>query len=49
MVIGLWATRILKVCRMREMFSDMLFIYGIGAVVVGVPLSLASVVVVVSR
>ena len=34
-------------CRMREMFSDMPFKYGIVAVVVGVALSLASVVVVV--
>ena len=34
-------------CRMREMFSDMPFKYGIVAVVVRVALSLASVVVVV--
>ena len=34
---------------MREMFSDMLFMYGIVAVVVGVALSLASVVVVVGE
>ena len=33
-------------CRMREMFSDMPFKYGIVAVVVRVALSLASVVVV---
>ena len=33
-------------CRMREMFSDMPFMYGLVAVVVGVALSLASVVVV---
>ena len=33
--------------RMREMFSDMLFIYGIVTVIVGVVLSLVSVVVVV--
>ena len=36
-------------CRMREMFSDMPFKYGIVAVVVRVALSLASVVVVVGR
>ena len=35
-VIGLWATRILNGCRMREMFSDMPFMYGIVTVVVGV-------------
>ena len=44
-VIGLWATRILNGCRMREMFSDMPFMYGIVAVVVWVASSLASVVV----
>ena len=33
-------------CRMRGMFSDMPFVYYILAVVVGVALSLASVVVV---
>ena len=38
--------QILNVCRMREMFSDMPFMYGIVAVVVGVAFSLASVVVV---
>ena len=32
-------------CRMREMFSDMPFMYGMVAVVVGVALSLALVVV----
>ena len=32
--------------RMREMFSDMSFMYGIVAVVVGVALSLASIIVV---
>ena len=42
MVIDFWATRILKGCRMQEMFSDMPFMY----VVVGVALSLASAVVV---
>ena len=46
MVIGLLATRILNGRKMREMFSDMPFMYGIVAVVVGVALSLASVVVV---
>ena len=46
MVIGLRATRILNGCRMHEMVSDMPFMYGIVAVVVGVALSLASVVVV---
>ena len=45
-IIGLWATRILNGCRMREIFSDMPFMYGIVAVVVGVALSLASVVVI---
>ena len=30
-VIGLWATRILNVCRMRKMFSDMPFMYGMVA------------------
>ena len=40
MVVGLRATRILNGCRMREMFSDMLFMYGIIAVAVGVALSL---------
>ena len=38
--------RILNGCRMCEMFSDMPFMYGIVAVVTGVVLSLASVVVV---
>ena len=33
-------------CRMHEMFSDMPFMYGMVAVVVGVALSLALVVVV---
>ena len=33
-------------CRMREIFSDMPLMYGMVAVVVGVALSLASVVVV---
>ena len=46
MVIGLCATRILNGCRMHEMFTDITFMYGIVAVVVGVALSLASVVVV---
>ena len=46
MVIGFRETRILNVCGMREMFSDMPFMYGIVAMVVGVVLSLASVVVV---
>ena len=46
MVIGLRATRILNGCRMREMFLDMPFMYCIVAVVVGVALSLASLVVV---
>ena len=32
-VMGLWVTRILKGCRMREMLSDMLFMYGMVAVV----------------
>ena len=44
--MGFRATWILNVCRMREMFSDMPFMYGIVAVVVGVALSLALVVVV---
>ena len=39
MVVGLWAMRILKGCRMRGMFSDMLSMYGIIAVVVGVAVS----------
>ena len=46
MVIGLWATRIFKGCRMREMSSDMPFMYGIVSVVVGVTVSLVSVVLV---
>ena len=33
-------------CKMHEMFSDMPFMYGIVAVVVGVAFSLASVVLV---
>ena len=33
-------------CRIRKMFSDMPFMYGIVAVVIGIALSLASVVVV---
>ena len=37
-------TRILNDCRMREIFSDMLFMHGIVAVVVRVALSLTSVV-----
>ena len=38
--------RILNGCTMHEMFSDMPFVYGIVAVVVGVALSSALVVVV---
>ena len=45
-IIGSWATWILNGCSMREMFSDMPFMYGIVAAVVGVALSLSSVVVV---
>lgn len=44
--MGLWATRILKGSKMREMFSDMPFMYGMVAVVVGVAVSFVSVVVV---
>ena len=33
---SLWAMQILKGCRMQEMFTDMLFMYGIVALVVGV-------------
>ena len=44
--MGLLATRILNGRRMREMFSDMPSMCGIVAVVVGVALLLASVVVV---
>ena len=33
---GLWVMQILKGCRMQEMFADMLFMYGIVALVVGV-------------
>ena len=40
------ATRMLNGCGMCEMFSDMPFTYGIVSVVVGVTLSLVSVVVV---
>ena len=47
--MGLYATRIMNGCRMREMFSDMPFKYGIVAVVVRVTFSFASVVVVVGR
>ena len=45
-MIGLWTTRILKGCRKREMLSDMPFMYGIVAVVVGVAVSFISVVLV---
>ena len=45
-LMGLWATRILNGCRMRETFSDILSICGRVAVVVGVALSLALVVVI---
>ena len=45
-VMGLWTTWILKGCRMREMSSDMLFMYGIVAVSVGVAVSFISVVLV---
>ena len=31
--MGLWAMRLLNGFRMREMFSDMLFMYGVVAVV----------------
>ena len=34
-VVGLWAMRILKDCKLREMFSDLPFMYGIVVVVVG--------------
>ena len=45
--MGLWATRIsLKGCKIREMFSDMPFMYGMVAVVVGIAVSFVSVVVV---
>ena len=44
--MGLWTTWILKDCRMREMLSDMLFMYGIVAVSVGVGVSFLSVVLV---
>ena len=40
------STRILKDCRIREMFSNMPFMYGVVAGLVGAALSLASVVVV---
>ena len=33
---SLWAMQILKGCRMQEMFTDMLFMYGIVSLVVGV-------------
>ena len=39
-------TRILNGCRMREMFSDMPFMFGVVAVVVELALSLVLVVVV---
>ena len=45
-MMGLWTTWILKGCRMREMLSDMLFMYGIVAVSVGVAVSFISVVLV---
>ena len=41
----MWAMRILKGCRICEMFSDMPFIYCIVAVVVGVAVSFVLVVV----
>ena len=44
-VMGLWAMRILKGCRIREVFSDMPIIYCIVAVVVGVVVSFVLVVV----
>ena len=44
--MGLWATRILKGCKMLEMFLEMPFMYGMVAVVVGVVVSFVSVVVV---
>ncbi|PFX15510.1 ATP-dependent DNA helicase PIF1 [Stylophora pistillata] len=47
-MMGLWATRILKGVKMREMFSDMLFTYGMVAVVIGVVESFVLVVVVAS-
>ena len=45
-VMALWTTWILKGCRMRVMLSDMLFMYGIVAVSVGVGVSFLSVVLV---
>ena len=43
--MGLWATLILKGCKMRKMFSDMPSMYRTVAVVVGVVVSLVLVVV----
>ena len=42
----LGATWILKGCKMCGMFSDMLFMYGMVAVVLGVEVSFVSVIVV---
>ena len=44
--MDLWATRILKGYKMCEMFSDMPFMHGMVAVVVGVAVSFVLVVVV---
>ena len=44
--MGLWAMRLLNGFRMREMFSDMLFMYGVVAVVVRFAVSFVSVVLV---
>ena len=44
--MGLWAMRLLNGFRMREMFSDMLFMYGVVAVVVRFGVSFVSVVLV---
>lgn len=43
--MGLWAMRIVKGCRIREMFSDMPIIYCRVTVVVGVAVSFVLVVV----
>lgn len=44
--MGLWAMRLLNGFRMREMFLDMLFMYGVVAVVVRFAVSFVSVVLV---
>ena len=44
--MGWWAMWILKGCKMPDMFSDMSFVYGMVAVVIGVVVSFVSVVIV---